>query len=117
MSALYKSIVFRKFTDQRGGALFPVGFDELGFTPANTYFVKDVPKDVVRGDHAHHKTIQGLVCLQGQVEIKLTDGQQESVFMLNVNEGIVIPPKVWSTQRYLTGNDILFCLVSFPYEE
>lgn len=56
--------------DERG-ALTPVEFSALPFTPQRIFVVRDVPAGEARGGHAHRTNTQALICLQGEVRVDL----------------------------------------------
>lgn len=106
---------FKPFVDDRG-ALTPFELDFLSFVPKRIFFVDNVPENSVRGNHAHHKTKQFLICLEGQIEVILHDGIEQSSFTLNKNEGILIPELIWDAQRFITSNSTLLVLCSTNYD-
>ena len=104
--------------DERG-SLLPVEFEKhLEFTPKRCFVVTDVPKDMERGGHAHWKTEQLLVCVKGLIECTLDYGNQrkESIEM-KPGECVQVPPLVWDTQIFLTGDDVLLVLCSTEYKK
>ena len=104
-----------KFEDERGG-LFPLGFDRLPFVPKRLFVVSDVPKGVKRGDHAHYVTEQFLICLEGEIEVLLDDGKKEVRVPLLPMQGVHVPARVWDSQVFKTGKDILLVLASTDYD-
>ena len=54
----------KSFTDERGN-LLPIEFSQLDFDPKRIFVVNDVPVGDVRGNHAHYKTKQYLICTKG----------------------------------------------------
>jgi len=104
-----------KFEDERGG-LFPLGFDRLPFVPKRLFVVSDVPKGIKRGDHAHYVTEQFLICLEGEIEVLLDDGKKEVRVSLLPMQGVHVPAKVWDSQVFKTGKDILLVLASTDYD-
>lgn len=105
----------RKFTDPKG-ILCPIEFDTLPFGPKRIFYVINVPAGIERGNHAHHTTQQLLICLQGQIEVKLFDGSHTQITTLNSSESIYVPAMIWDSQTFLTGNDVLLSLASTKYD-
>ena len=83
-----------EFRDIRG-SLLPLQFDELSFLPKRIFFVKDVPKDVIRGEHAHYVTKQLLICVTGKILVGLFDGKSEKEFIIQSGESIMIENMIW----------------------
>lgn len=50
--------------------------------------------------------------------MRLTDGKNEKVFLLNrSNRGLLIPPGVWDTMEDFTTGTVVLALASHQYEE
>jgi dTDP-4-dehydrorhamnose 3,5-epimerase-like enzyme len=78
---------FISYTDDRG-TLVPIELSEIPFEVKRLFFVNNVPENVIRGNHAHFKTKQILICLTGKIEIILDDGNQKISHTLNQYEKI-----------------------------
>ena len=104
----------KSFTDDRG-VLYPLNFDEIPFQPKRMFIVSGVPKGVKRGDHAHHETEQFLICLKGEVEVLLYDGDEYTSTILKPMQGIYVPKLIWDSQIFKTGDDTLLVLASTDY--
>ena len=105
----------KAYTDERG-VLHPLNFDELPFTPRRMFLVSDVPAGVKRGDHAHYKTEQYLICLKGEIDVFLYDGQNTSRTTLQPMQGVYVPNLIWDSQVFKTGDDILLVFASTDYD-
>ncbi len=103
------------------GIICPIEFSDLPFTPNRVFYVSNVPKGEERGNHAHYKNQQLLICIQGIIEVKLKDSRQERLVVeshiLYPSESIFIDSMVWDSQIYYTGSDILLSLCSCPYDD
>jgi UDP-2-acetamido-3-amino-2,3-dideoxy-glucuronate N-acetyltransferase len=108
-----------KFEDSRG-LLFPFDFSKIPFKPKRLFVITNVPKGERRGDHAHYKTEQFLLCLKGEVEVILYDGNlrsEETHISLTAMQGVYVPKLVWDAQIFKTGEDILLVLASTLYNK
>ena len=74
-----------------------------------------VPVGDVRGCHAHFRTEQLLLCLNGVVEVICKDGKNEKKFTLDSpQKGLYIPSLIFGEQIY--GKDaVLVSLCSTAY--
>lgn len=99
------------FRDKRGGFLIPFEFKQLPFEPKRIFMVSDVPKDGIRGEHAHFKTQQILICVKGEILVGLDFGFKYEEHIIKQGETIFIDNLVWDFQKFLTGDDIM-CVVS-----
>ena len=72
----------------------------------------------LRGKHAHKKCTQILICITGALEVECDDGKIKQNFKLEQsNVGLVIPPTIWATQRYLVENSVLLALCDMKFDE
>lgn len=71
----------------------------------------------VRGDHAHKKCTQLLVCLSGKIRVTCDDGSTVTQYALDsMDTGLLIPPGVWARQEYMMNGAILMVLCDRVYE-
>jgi len=71
----------------------------------------------IRGNHAHKKCIQSLICISGSIEVTLDNLKNKKTIILNSpKECLTIYPNTWSSQTYQT-NSTLMVLCSEPYDE
>jgi acetyltransferase-like isoleucine patch superfamily enzyme len=89
----------------------------LPFEAKRFFVVFDVPSRQVRGEHAHQRISQFLVCLRGSCSLLLDDGGQRAQIELNAPTiGVVVPPLVWSIQYRFSPDAILLVLASGAYD-
>lgn len=82
------------------------------------FYVTNTPSLSIRGEHAHKSCTQIMVCLKGQIEVNIDNGTSKEILSLNEHsEILVLPPGLWSSQKYLTGDDILLVLADIDYDE
>ena len=98
------------------GILIPIELWDLPFVPARVFYVTDVPAGDIRGKHAHYKTEQILICVQGKIDVTLRSKNQAGSTLLTPGQCIYVGKMVWDEQRYVTGNDILLSICSTPYD-
>ena len=98
------------------GSLSALDFSNLCFEPKRIFYVKGVPKFTERGNHAHRKTQQYLICLEGTIQVKLFDGFEEKNYLLKKNQMIFVDKLVWDSQTYMTGRDTLLSICSTEYD-
>lgn len=71
-----------------------------------------------RGDHAHKRCTQLLVCVAGKIQVTCDDGAISSHYLLdNMGSGLLVPPGVWAKQEYLEDGAVLMVLCDRGYEE
>ncbi len=103
--------------DMRGALSFAELGKTLPFVPKRYFIVFDVPSQEVRGEHAHRKLHQLLVCVKGSCSAMVDNGSVREVYHLN-SPGVAlhIPPMVWGVQYKYTSDAILLVLASEVYD-
>lgn len=103
------------FIDDRG-CLIPIEFNDINFIPKRVFVVNNVPVGVIRGNHAHYKTKQLLLCINGSVNVFLDNGKEKTKTFLNIGESILIPEMVWDSQEFLEENSEILVVCSTGYD-
>lgn len=112
-----KLITIPKISDIRGDLSYAELSKELPFIVKRIFTVYNVPTKDVRGEHAHRKLHQVLICLKGSVTVLLDDGKNCTEVVLSSPEfGIYIKPLVWSVQYKYSQDAILLVLSSDTYK-
>ncbi len=103
--------------DMRGSLVACEAGRELPFVPQRCFLVYAVPSAEVRGEHAHRRCEQMLVCVHGQVTAMVDDGEQRAEYRLDRPDiGLYLPPMVWGTQYRYSADAVLLVLASLPYD-
>jgi dTDP-4-dehydrorhamnose 3,5-epimerase-like enzyme len=90
---------------------------EVPFTPRRYFLVFDVPSKDVRGEHAHRRCRQFLVCVKGSVAVIVDDGTaSEEIVLDEPGLGVYLPPMVWSVQYRYSPDAVLLVFASDPYD-
>jgi UDP-2-acetamido-3-amino-2,3-dideoxy-glucuronate N-acetyltransferase len=81
------------------------------------FIVHHVPNQEVRGEHAHKKLHQYLICLNGSINVIVDDGKSSAEINLKpFSMGLYIKPKVWSVQYKFSEDAILLVFASDKYK-
>ncbi|HEY8808819.1 MAG TPA: WxcM-like domain-containing protein [Solirubrobacterales bacterium] len=109
---------FAEFSDLRGKLTAgELPGDGIPFEPRRWFLVYDVPSREVRGEHAHRVCHQFLICVSGQVNVAVDDGEQRSEVVLDdPTVGLYVPPRVWASQYRYDGDAALLVFASHPYD-
>ncbi|MCX5789985.1 MAG: WxcM-like domain-containing protein [Elusimicrobia bacterium] len=90
---------------------------DIPFRPRRYFTVFEVPDSRVRGEHAHRRCRQFLVCLKGACSIMADDGRAREEFRLDrADIGLYIPPMIWAVQYRYTSDAVLMVFASDPYD-
>lgn len=103
--------------DMRGNLIAREVGRGLPFVPQRCFLVFDVHSKEVRGEHAHRRCAQLLVCVHGSVAVVFDDGHRRQEITLDEpTTGLYLPPMVWGTQYKYTRDALLMVFASLPYE-
>jgi len=106
-----------QYADMRGQLTVAEFAEHLPFTPQRCFFVNRVPSRDVRGEHAHRRCAQFLLCVNGSLSVVVDDGHGRDEHRLDSpNRGLYLPPMVWGTQYRYSEDAVLMVLASLPYD-
>ncbi len=89
----------------------------LPFKVKRFFMVHGVPGREVRGQHAHRKCHQFLVCVRGSCRVIADDGSSRQEFLLDRPAvGIYLPPKTWGVQYDYSADAALLVFASHAYD-
>jgi acetyltransferase-like isoleucine patch superfamily enzyme/dTDP-4-dehydrorhamnose 3,5-epimerase-like enzyme len=90
---------------------------EIPFAPKRYFMVFDVPNSEIRGEHAHFKCQQFLICVKGSCSVVADDGTSREEFVLNTpGLGLYLPPMVWGVQYKYSADAVLLVFASDYYD-
>jgi dTDP-4-dehydrorhamnose 3,5-epimerase-like enzyme len=71
----------------------------------------------VRGEHAHRRCHQFLVCARGSVSVVADDGvNREEIVLESPSVGVYLPPMVWGIQYRYSPDAVLLVFCSEYYD-
>lgn len=100
------------------GSLTVGEFDrQVPFKPLRYFMVFGVPSREIRGEHAHHKCHQFLICLRGSCAVVADDGQHKvEVTLDSPDRGLYLPPMTWGIQYKYSADAMLLVFASDYYD-
>jgi acetyltransferase-like isoleucine patch superfamily enzyme len=103
---------------QARGDLYVANYPaHLPFQVRRFFIVSNVPTTAVRGNHAHRKCHQFLVCTAGACLVTVDDGENRETFELSSpSVGLHIAPLVWGLQHDYSNGAALLVLASEGYD-
>lgn len=108
--------LFPVHTDTRGKLSAGEFQRDIPFVPLRYFMVNEVPPNEVRGEHAHLKCKQFLICASGSCEVITDNGRSKSITVLDgINKGLFIPEMVWGVQHRYTAGSTLIVFASEHY--
>ena len=87
------------------------------FLSRRYFLVFDVPSGRVRGEHAHKKCHQFLVCIKGSCSVVADDGFiRQEILLDRPNKGVHLPPMTWGVQYKYSSDAVLLVFASHYYD-
>ncbi len=110
-------VPLRRADDLRGSLVALELAQDLPFVPARFFTVFQVPSRDVRGQHAHRRCEQVLVCLAGSVTCTVDDGARRQTYVLDRPDvGLYLPAMTWGAQYDYSPDAVLAVFASLPYD-
>jgi UDP-2-acetamido-3-amino-2,3-dideoxy-glucuronate N-acetyltransferase len=107
----------RHFPDLRGDLTVGEFTSDLPFSPKRYFLVYNVASEKIRGEHAHKKCHQFLICTHGRCSVIADDGSNRQEFLLDhPGIGVHIPPMIWGIQYKFTRDAVLLVFASETYD-
>jgi len=114
-----KLVKFPLKIDQRGKlTFFETGKNIL--IPIKRVFSVSIPLKKKRGNHAHKKCTQIIICVQGKIKVVFDNGiVKKNYYLRTMSQGLIIPPKKWIVIYGLSKNSnfIVLCDKVFDKKE
>ena len=120
MLANISAVTLPVFGDDRGRL---VVLQEVSpFVPfqiKRAFFIFDTTPGTVRGNHAHYRNRQMLICVSGACTIKceMPDGTKSSYRLDWPDKGLLVEGLVWHTMEEFSKDAVLLVLSSELYDE
>jgi len=103
--------------DPRGNLAVGEFEREFPFRPQRFFIVSGVPSGATRGEHAHKKCHQLLICAQGQIRLSVDNGKSRfETWLDQPNVGIYIPNMIWCRHWQYSADAALLVFASQPYD-
>jgi hypothetical protein len=105
------------YEDMRGALTVAEVQRHIPFPIERLFLVYDVSSCEVRGEHAHRRLHQFLICVRGSCAVVVDDGEHRQEYLLDSPaRGIYVPPMTWSVQHKHSPDAVLLVLASAPYD-
>lgn len=103
--------------DLRGNLAIGETGRQVPFEVRRFFLVFGVEDQKIRGEHAHRRLHQFLVCVHGSCHFVADDGENREEFVLDrPNFGLYVPPMIWGVQYKYTPDAVLLVLASDYYD-
>lgn len=109
---------FQPHGDERGQLVSLEEYNDIPFRIKRVYYMYNTLEGVVRGRHAHKKLEQILVCINGSCKIKLDNGKEKKVVVLEKPyEGLYVSNDMWREMYDFSPDAVLVVFASELYDE
>lgn len=113
----HKILKLNENGDERGRLVVVEGMKDIPFDIKRIFYIYGSDKEVIRGRHANRKSEFVLINVAGSSKVKVYDGKNEEVFILDKpNTGIYLPKMVWKDMYDFSEDSILLVLASEAYD-
>lgn len=97
---------------------FAQNSQHIPFPVKRVYFITNAHPKLPRGYHAHKKTRQVFVCIQGSIRLILDNGRtREEVILASPQKAVYIGTKIWHEMHDFKKNTILLVLASEKFNQ
>lgn len=108
---------FGDLGDERGKLVVIEGGQAIPFEIKRVFYIYDSDATVVRGQHANRESEFVLINVAGKSKVRITDGKEEFVAVLDrPMMGIYIPKMVWKDMYDFSQDSVLLVLASTHYD-
>lgn len=108
---------FKYVCDPRGDLSVGEFMRDIPFAPKRYFLVMNVPNDKTRGEHAHYRCHQFLVCVKGSCSIVVDDMASRCEVLLDAPDlGLYLPPMTWGIQYKYSSDAVMMVFASDYYE-
>lgn len=112
--ALYRLALIQDMRGNLSVGEFP---KDIPFVPKRYFLVFNVPSENTRGEHAHFKCQQFLICVKGSCAVVVDDGTSRCEVMLDSPAmGVYLPPMIWGIQYKYSSDAVLLVFASDYYD-
>lgn len=111
-----KIIEFPRHVRDNGEVVVAEGPDNVPFDIARMFTLR-APEGATRGEHAHLRCSQLMLCVHGEIDIACDDGAEQKTFPLRHGHlGLLVPPSIWNTVTFRSTEAVLVVLCDRRYE-
>ena len=111
-------IKFKSHQDLSGSLVALESNKDFPFASERVFYIYNIAEKMSRGDHAHYKTKQLLIALNGSCKVKLDNGFKQEIFNLDNPEiGLFQDEMIWGTMYDFSDNCILMIFANSSYDK
>lgn len=109
---------FNVLGDFRGKLVALEENKNIPFTIKRVFYIYGTQEEISRGNHAHYKTKQFLIVVNGKCKVTLDNGKSKETFSLDKpNIGLFQDALIWGSMHDFSTDCVLMVLADDYYEE
>lgn len=109
---------FADLGDERGKLVVIEGGEAIPFEIKRVFYIYGSDATVVRGQHANRESEFVLINVAGESKVRITDGSDEMVIVLDKPMmGVYIPRMLWKDMYDFSPDSVLLVLASTHYDD
>ena len=110
-------INFKDLGDERGKLVVIEGAQDIPFDIKRVFYIYGSDATVVRGQHANRESEFVLINVAGTSKVRVTNGIEEHVVLLDKPMmGVYIPKMIWKDMYDFSEDSVLLVLASTHYD-
>lgn len=111
------TLEFKQNGDERGHLVVVEGKKDVPFLIARIFYIYGSDREVVRGCHANRRSEFVLINVSGTSKVKVMDGKDEKVIVLDKpHMGVYLPKMIWKKMYDFSEDSVLLCIASEVYD-
>ena len=116
---MYSILDFEEKGDERGSLIVAEGDGiDIPFAIKRVFYIYGSDTEVIRGQHANKKTEFVLINVCGTSKVKMTNGKEEKVIVLDKPRmGLYLKKRLWKEMYDFSDDAVLLVLASEHYTE
>jgi len=104
--------------DHRGQLIAIESQNDIPLEIKRVFYIYGTEKNIPRGMHAHFKTKQYLIAVNGSCRVTLDDGHEKTTYNLNRPYiGLLQNEMTWGSMHDFSYDCVLMVLADLPYDE
>ena len=117
ISEISKILEFNERGDERGNLVVIEGNQDIPFQIKRIFYMYGSDPDVIRGQHTNRHSSFVLVNVSGTSKVRITDGKEEIIVVLDKPRmGVYIPPMYWKDMYDFSSDSVLLVLSDEHYD-
>ncbi len=115
---LVRHVVFERRGDHQGWLVAMEGGRNVPFEIRRAYTIFGTRPGVRRGNHAHRRLHQLMICVSGSCIVTLDDGTRREDTPMRVDDrGLLLDPMIWHEMHAFSPDCVLLVLADAWYDE